>query len=58
MIKNLLAIEGETGDTGLIPGLGRSLAEGNDSLLQYFCLENSMDSSLAMGSGRKWDGTL
>ena len=26
-----------------IPGLGRSLGEGNGSPLQYSCLENSMD---------------
>ena len=32
-----------TGDTKLIPGLGRSLGEGNGNLLQYSCLENSMD---------------
>ena len=31
------------GDTSSIPGLGRSLGEGNDSLPQYSCLENSMD---------------
>ena len=31
------------GDAGLIPGLGRSLEEGNGNLLQYSCLENSMD---------------
>ena len=30
-------------DTGLIPGLGRSLGEGNGYPLQYSCLENSMD---------------
>ena len=28
---------------GLIPGLGRSPAEGNGNPLQYSCLENSMD---------------
>ena len=28
---------------GLIPGLGRSPEEGNGNLLQYSCLENSMD---------------
>ena len=28
------------GDQGLIPGLGRSLGEGNDNPLQYSCLEN------------------
>ena len=30
-------------DLGLIPGLGRSPGEGNGHLLQYSCLENSMD---------------
>ena len=28
---------------GLIPGLGRSSGLGNSNLLQYSCLENSMD---------------
>jgi len=28
------------GDTGLIPGLGRSPGEGNGNPLQYSCLEN------------------
>ena len=28
------------GDTGLIPGLGRSTEEGNVNPLQYSCLEN------------------
>ena len=31
------------GDPGLIPGLGRSHAEGNGNPLQYCCLENPMD---------------
>ena len=31
------------GDPGLIPRLGRYSAEGNSNLLQYACLENSMD---------------
>ena len=31
------------GDLGLIPGLGRSLGEGNGDPLQYPCLENLMD---------------
>ena len=30
-------------DLVLIPGLGRSLGEGNGNLLQYSCLENPMD---------------
>ena len=31
------------GDPGLVPGLGRSLGEGNGNPLQYSCLENPMD---------------
>ena len=31
------------GDPGLIPELERSPGEGNGYLLQYSCLENSMD---------------
>ena len=32
-----------TGDTGSIPGLGRSPRKGNGYPLQYSCLENSVD---------------
>ena len=32
-----------TGDTGLMPGLGRSPREGNGNPLQYFFLENPVD---------------
>ena len=38
-------------DPGLIPGLGRSLEEGNGNPLQYSCLENPMDS-------RAWQTTV
>ena len=38
--KNLPA---NAGDLGSIPGLGRSLGEGNGNLLQYSCLDNPMD---------------
>ena len=31
------------GDSGSIPGLGRSLGGGNGNPLQYSCLENPMD---------------
>ena len=31
------------GDSGLIPGSGRSSREGNGNPFQYACLENSMD---------------
>ena len=34
---------GDVGDTGLIPGLGRSPGEANGNPLQYSCLENPMD---------------
>ena len=39
-VKNFPA---NTGDPGSIPGLGRYPGEGNGNLLQYSCLENSMD---------------
>ena len=34
---------GDTGDSGLIPALGRSPGEENGNPLQYSCLENSTD---------------
>ena len=34
---------GNTGDSSLIPGLGRSPGGGQGSLLQYSCLKNPMD---------------
>ena len=40
VVKNLLAMQEIL---VLIPGLGRFPGEGNGNLLQYFCLENSMD---------------
>ena len=43
MVKNLPANTGDTKDTGLIPGFGRSTGEGNGNLLQYSCLENPRD---------------
>ena len=43
MVKNLHASAGDTGDSGLIPGLGRSPGVGNGNLLQYSCLECSMN---------------
>ena len=39
---------GDTGDSGSVPGLGRSSAVGNGNLLQCSCLENPMD----RGNGR------
>ena len=40
VVKNLLAMQEIL---GLIPGSGRFPGEGNGNLLQYSCLENSMD---------------
>ena len=45
MVKNLPA---NAGDTGSIPGSGRSHGEGNGNSLQYSCLQNPMD----RGAGR------
>ena len=43
VVKNLPASVGHSRDMGLICGLGKSPGVGNDSPLQYSCLENSMD---------------
>ena len=43
MVKNLSANAGGAKDSGLIPGSGRSPAEGHDNPLRCSCLENSMD---------------
>ena len=40
MVKNSPA---NAGETGLIPGLGRSLGGGHGNPLQYSCLKNLMD---------------
>ena len=42
VIKNLSANAGDTRDASSIPVLGRSSTVGNDNMLQYSCLENSM----------------
>ena len=41
MVKNLPANEGDTGDRGLISGLGRFPGGGGNDPVQYSCLENS-----------------
>ena len=43
MVKNPHSNAGDTGDESFIPGLGRSLREGNGNSLQYFFLSNLMD---------------
>ena len=42
-IDDPLANAGNSGDTGSIPGWGRSPGVGNSKPLQYSWLENSMD---------------
>ena len=42
---------GDAGDTGSIPGSGRSPEEGNGNLLQYSCPENPID-------GGAWQATV
>ena len=44
VVKHLPAL---AGDVGSIPGLGRHPGEGNGKPLQYSCLENFMDRSMA-----------
>ena len=55
MIKNPPASER---DMGLIPGLGRSLGEGNDNPLQHSYLENPTDrgawSASVYGVAQSW----
>ena len=43
VIKNLPGNAEGKGDTGSIPGLGRSPGGGNGNPLQYSCLDNPTD---------------
>ena len=43
VIKDLSANAGDIGDTGSVPGSGRSPGEGKGKPLQYSCLGNPMD---------------
>ena len=43
VVKKLPASAGEAGDTGSIPGLGKSPGEGNGNPLQDSCLGNPVD---------------
>ena len=44
---------GVAGDTGSIPGSGRSPGEGHGNLLQYSCLENTMDRKAWWATGHR-----
>ena len=43
MVKSLPSNEGDAGDVGSVPGLGRSPGGGNGNPLQYSRLENPTD---------------
>ena len=43
LVRNPPAKAGDTGDTGSIPGSGRSSGVGNGNPSQYSCLGNPMD---------------
>ena len=56
MVKNLPA---NVGDSGSIPGSGRSPGERKGNLIQYSCLENPRDrgarqATQSMGSEKNW----
>ena len=52
VVKNPPANAGDRRDMGLIPEWGRSPEVENSNLLQYPCLENSMDRIQSMGLRR------
>ena len=43
MVQTLTVSAGDARDMGSIFGLGSSPGDGNDNLLQYYCLGNAMD---------------
>ena len=43
VVKNPPANVGDTGDTGMIPGSGRSPGGGHGNPVQYSCLESPME---------------
>ena len=53
MVKNLPANAGDAGDTGSIPGSGRSPKGENGNPFQYSCMENSMDRGVH-GVAKSW----
>ena len=50
MVKNPSV---KAGDSGSIPGLGKSPGEGNGNPLQYSCLENPMDRGAWSATGHR-----
>ena len=58
MVNNQPTNAGTTGDLGSIPGLRRSLGEGNGNPLQHYCLGNPMDrgawQAIVHGVAKTW----
>ena len=54
VVKNLPANAGDTRDSGLIPGWGRSTEAGNGNPLQYSCLENSVHKEAWWAAVQAW----
>ena len=58
VVKSPPANAGDARDTGSTPGSGRSPGVGNGNLLQYSCLENSMNrtawQATVHGVARSW----
>ena len=59
--KELVCNAGDTGEVSSIPGSVRYPGGGNGNLLQYSCLENSMDRgawrATVLGSAKELDTT-
>ena len=53
VVKNLPADAGDVGDSGLIPGSGRSPGGGNGNLLQYTCLKSPMDREVSWATAHR-----
>ena len=58
VVKESACSAGDSGNVGLIPGLGRSPGEGNGNLFQYSCLGNPMDrgaqGTIVHGIAKSW----
>ena len=61
-VKNLPADVGDSRDTGLIPGLGRSPGGGNGNPLLYSCLEKTHEQrawwATVHGATKNWTGLI
>ena len=62
MVKNSPSNAGDSGDVGLIPGLGRSPGGRNGNPFQYSCLRNPTDRgvwlAIVHGVAKESDMTL